>query len=361
MRVNSLLWQPLLLAVLVVSGSSQMARATLQDKLKIRSFSNANFADALNENQLARLEATAIKQRSWLDIKEGEILSPILVPRQIGSPGYVATQNLIVTTLSELGYAISWDNFTTPTPMGETKMANIIATKNPSAAKRLVLAAHYESKILPDGEFIGATDSAVPVAMILDIAKGLADLIDQNASSDISLQLVFFDGEEAFEEWTPSDSIYGSRHLAEFWEHNPDPATVAALAGTTEHRPELERVELMVLMDLIGASNNMFGAYQIPTADLFMQLSKLEDRLLSAKYISRKYMNTAIRPGSIGLDDDHRPFVQRDVPVMHLISFPFPKEWHKMGDNAESLNATVIADMSLIMRSFVASYLRLHV
>ena len=31
---------------------------------------------------------------------------------------------------------------------------------------------------------------------------------------DFSLQLIFFDGEEAFVRWTNTDSIYGSRHLA---------------------------------------------------------------------------------------------------------------------------------------------------
>ncbi|KAJ2477649.1 hypothetical protein IWW56_004211 [Coemansia sp. RSA 2131] len=349
------------LQLLALTLWAVVAQATLQDELRVRAFSNPHFANVLNDNQLKRLASTARKESSWLDIKKGELLSPVLVPRQIGSPGYRATQDLIVTTLGQLGYAISWDNFTTATPMGDIKMSNIIATKNPSAAKRLVLAAHYESKIVPGGEFIGATDSAVPVAMILDIAKGLASLIDKQTDSDISLQMVFFDGEEAFEQWTSTDSIYGARHLAEFWEHNPDPATVAALSGATEHRPELERVELMVLMDLIGAPDNMFPAFQIPTADLFTQLSKLEKRLHGAEYTSRLYMNTAMPPGAAGVEDDHLPFVERDIPVLHLISMPFPKVWHKLSDNAEALDATVIADMSLIMRSFVASYLRLHV
>ena len=30
----------------------------------------------------------------------------------------------------------------------------------------------------------------------------------------VSLQLIFFDGEEAFRHWTATDSIYGARHLA---------------------------------------------------------------------------------------------------------------------------------------------------
>ena len=31
---------------------------------------------------------------------------------------------------------------------------------------------------------------------------------------DVTLQFIFFDGEEAFVNWTPTDSIYGARHLA---------------------------------------------------------------------------------------------------------------------------------------------------
>lgn len=31
---------------------------------------------------------------------------------------------------------------------------------------------------------------------------------------------IFFDGEEAFKEWGPNDSIYGSKHLAEKWHNN---------------------------------------------------------------------------------------------------------------------------------------------
>jgi len=37
----------------------------------------------------------------------------------------------------------------------------------------------------------------------------------QSRLKDTSLQLIFFDGEEAFVEWTDTDSLYGSRHLAE--------------------------------------------------------------------------------------------------------------------------------------------------
>ena len=36
--------------------------------------------------------------------------------------------------------------------------------------------------------------------------------------SEVTLQFVFFDGEEAFKRWTDTDSLYGSRNLAAVWE-----------------------------------------------------------------------------------------------------------------------------------------------
>jgi len=34
------------------------------------------------------------------------------------------------------------------------------------------------------------------------------------------VQLLFFDGEEAFVEWTETDSLYGARHLADKMDKN---------------------------------------------------------------------------------------------------------------------------------------------
>lgn len=72
---------------------------------------------------------------------------------------------------------------------------------------------------------MGATDSAAPCAFMLDIAEALNPLLEDRLKklreddgddedddlSDTTLQLVFFDGEEAFKDWTATDSIYGAR------------------------------------------------------------------------------------------------------------------------------------------------------
>jgi hypothetical protein len=62
--------------------------------------------------------------------------------------------------------------------------------------------------------------------MMLDLAEALDpllesrkqrledDLEDDEDVSDTTLQLVFFDGEEAFETWTDKDSIYGAKYTS---------------------------------------------------------------------------------------------------------------------------------------------------
>ena len=49
--------------------------------------------------------------------------------------------------------------------------------------------------------------------------------------SDVTLQMVFFDGEEAFVEWSQTDSLYGARHLAEKWSdtHHPEGSTTTMI------------------------------------------------------------------------------------------------------------------------------------
>jgi glutaminyl-peptide cyclotransferase len=62
-------------------------------------------------------------------------------------------------------------------------------------------------------------------AMMLDLAEVLDPLLnrrlerledgleDDEDVSETTLQLVFFDGEEAFRDWTATDSIYGAKFV----------------------------------------------------------------------------------------------------------------------------------------------------
>lgn len=100
---------------------------------------------------------------------------------------------------------------------------------------------------------LGATDSAVPCAMMLNLAKTMKNYLNQvRTNRDLSLKLVFFDGEEAFVKWGPNDSIYGAKHLAELY-HNS-----LRSVSTGETVSDLDKIDLLVLLDLIGHKGTKF-------------------------------------------------------------------------------------------------------
>lgn len=49
-----------------------------------------------------------------------------------------------------LNWHVEEDSFTDMTPYGEKPFTNVIATKNPDAPRRLILAAHFDSKYFSD-------------------------------------------------------------------------------------------------------------------------------------------------------------------------------------------------------------------
>ena len=70
------------------------------------------------------------------------------------------------------------------------------------------------------------------------------------------IQFVFFDGEEAFKEWTSTDSIYGSRNYAN-------------KLSNKYGQKSFDSIDLFVLLDLIGGDNTKFPNYfpNVPTSN----------------------------------------------------------------------------------------------
>ena len=75
--------------------------------------------------------------------------------------------------MTEYGWTVEEDTFTDYTPLGRKRFTNIVATQNISATRRLILACHYDSKYIPEFEYIGALDAAASCAMIMDVAHQL--------------------------------------------------------------------------------------------------------------------------------------------------------------------------------------------
>ncbi|XP_027027876.2 glutaminyl-peptide cyclotransferase isoform X1 [Tachysurus fulvidraco] len=315
-------------------------------------------ANTLSSDDLINVLAQTDIDRMWKND-----LKPMLVVRYPGSPGSQAVQQRIKSTLSSLnaGWEVTEDRFQSWTPYGQMPFNNIIATLHPGSKRRIVLACHYDSKYFPPQwhgrEFLGATDSAVPCSMLLEMARALDNELKtlKEAGSDLTLQLIFFDGEEALYQWTSTDSLYGSRHLAAKMENTAHPV------GATDTN-QLDGIDLFVLLDLIGGPMPHFGNQFSNTARWLSKLQNIERRLHTLGQLEDhpnevQYFWPGMPVGPV--QDDHMPFLSKGVRVLHLIPTPFPSVWHNFDDNEENLDRATIQNLNKILQVFVFEYLNM--
>jgi glutaminyl-peptide cyclotransferase len=92
---------------------------------------------------------------------------------------------------------------------------------------------------------------------------------------------------------------------------------------------------------------------------------KAEDRLGKAKLLNRETSriprNFLPEHNDKDPEDDHKPFLKRGVPVLHLITVPFPDVWHKITDTRNNVDMTTVENLNKVLRAFVAEYLHLKI
>lgn len=278
----------------------------------------------------------------------GVLLTPLLVPRIPGTPSHRHIQKYISNYFLELGWHFEVDRFRQATVTGPMTFTNLIATSDPSADKRIILAAHYDSKgFIMDGEtkrfdFVGATDSAWSCALLMELARSVP------VAGNTSIQMIFFDGEEALEEWSEHDSIYGSKHLAKIWSN-----------ARQSHR-NLQNIKYFILLDLLGAVDTKLYSFFPKTYHLFKMMADIEEELrvrgklqtTAQIFISQKYVQ-GFQNGKFILGDDHVPFAELGVPIIHLIPAQFPNVWHTPRDDITALDQATCHDIALILYNFL--------
>ncbi|KAI4496105.1 hypothetical protein M0802_007972 [Mischocyttarus mexicanus] len=290
------------------------------------------------------------------------VLDNICVVRVVGTEQHKKVKNYIKNTMNNLNWAVESDIFEDMTPtFGKLQFENIIAKLNPNAKRYLSLACHFDSKYTREGDFVGATDSAVPCAQMINIATVMDKQLKSIKNKDVSLMFIFFDGEEAFKSWGPKDSIYGARHLAEKW-------NIERAKFTQDNTiSELDRMDILILLDLIGASDPTFYSYFEDTQKWYSLLINLESILANLRkfdnYSYEKLQQKYFQPYSIPahIEDDHIPFLRKNVPILHLIPYPFPSFWHEPGDNRSNVDMKTTENINRILRAFIAAYLHIDV
>jgi Zn-dependent M28 family amino/carboxypeptidase len=232
-------------------------------------------------------------------------------PRPAGTPALAQTRAYITKELKAHGWQVSEDAFDAKTPVGNLKMANIIAYKPGKSGKAVAITGHYDTKRF-SFPFVGANDAGSSSGTLLELARTLKARTFKN-----DVYLVFFDGEEAVGEWSKTDGIYGSRHLAARWQKE-------GVNG---------RLKALINVDMIGDRDLHIVSELYSSETLRRLVWQIAAQLGHARNFNG--MEGAI-------EDDHVPFLRLGVNALDLIDFengPNHSWWHTPADTMDKLSA----------------------
>ena len=227
--------------------------------------------------------------------------------RFANSPGHAAAEAFIKSHFApEIAKGqFETDSFSPTTPIGSVPMRNYIVRYPGKKDGVIVLVSHYETNYpLKDIPFVGANDGACTSSLLIAIGEYLRT----HPPDGYSIWLVLDDGEEAIKEWGPSDSLYGTRHLAAKWSGD----------GT------LKKIKALMVADMIGDKDLNIDFDEESTPWLRDMLKVAAKNTGHANSI---YKNTVP-----GLGDDHIPFKMRGVPVLDLIDLDYGPHTDKTPD-----------------------------
>jgi hypothetical protein len=216
-------------------------------------------------------------------------------------------------------------------------LQNIVGSYNPEAKKRILLAAHWDTRPYADKDrerryepFDGANDGASGVAVLLEIAR----IFHENDMPEVSVDLVFFDGEDYGEhhEVQVSPLKNGLVQIwwclgSQYWSLQPHVQNYSAYFG--------------ILLDMVGARNARF--YKEGGS---MQFAPKVVRKVLKTARSLGYSNYFVDINSPGITDDHI-FVNRDarIPMISIVEYDpgsptyyFPSYHHTHNDNIDIID-----------------------
>jgi hypothetical protein len=237
-------------------------------------------------------------------------------PRPSGSPAIAQLQGYIQSELASYGCKVETDAFSADTPEGRLPMKNIVAKIPGDKPGIIMLATHYDTKLMPN--FVGADDAGSSTGVMLELAR----LLCRNHGA-YQVWITFFDGEEAMKEWSDTDSRYGSRQMA----------AKLAMSG------DLPKTKALLLADIVGTRTPHFKRESDSTKWLVDLVWGVAKKL--------GYGNVFLDEAT-PISDDHDPFLKRHVPaadVIDLQNWPGGDVyyWHTPGDTLDKISAKSLA------------------
>ncbi|MEY2492445.1 MAG: hypothetical protein QOH24_1396 [Verrucomicrobiota bacterium] len=233
-------------------------------------------------------------------------------PRPAGSEALEKSRGYIINQLSSFGWTVSRQSFSATTPRGTIRFVNLIANfpaRDRTTRASFLLCSHYDTKTFDTFRFVGANDGGSSTGLLIEVARVLATAPDLAARTE----LVFFDGEEAFESFTNTDGLYGSRHFAD---QLRDSGQAKQFRGG-------------MLFDMVGDKSLTVTLPPDSPSNLAANLFAAAEALKLREHFT--YFDREIT-------DDHTPLNGVGVPVIDLIDFDFPW-WHTAEDTLDKISA----------------------
>jgi peptidase M28-like protein len=262
--------------------------------------------------------------------------------RAMGTPGHQQTMVYIETQLRALGIEPRRQRADASGSDGATHpITNILASLYPGAAKRIILATHYDSIIRayrdpqhPDAPMPGANNSASGVALLLETARALAI---QTATPPLGVDFVFFDGEEGAlslgagdPHFAPIGSFYFAQHLDEFYPRTkPIEAIDFDMVCWREMKLRPERGSLQVAPDQV---RNFWAT----------------GRLFAPAYFT-------MDPTPAEIFDDQAALARAGIPAFLVIGFDYEPWYNTTQDTPDKCSADALAGVGrTVMRYLYA-------
>jgi glutaminyl-peptide cyclotransferase len=242
-----------------------------------------------------------------------------LGPRNPGSRGHASCLQFLLNELSQFADAVNRQDFVHTGYRGEQiRLTNIIASFNLGARRRILLAAHWDTRPFADQDpnpakrtqpILGANDGASGVAVLLQLAKML-----KQRQPALGVDMVFFDGEDFGRKDDFSNFLLGSKYFAS----NKSPS----------FNPEYG-----ILLDMVG--------------DAQLEIRKEKNSLKYAPDVVQYLWAAADKLGlkefspELGpeLYDDHVPLNEVGIRTVNLIDFEYPDQshsyWHTTEDTPD--------------------------
>jgi glutaminyl-peptide cyclotransferase len=214
-------------------------------------------------------------------------------PRPIGSANHKKVEDYFLAHLK--GDEVVSDAFTADTVAGKFPVRNIIAKFPGTKDGIIVIASHYDTNYpLRNTSYIGANDGASTSALLLEFANQLrGEKLD-----GYSIWLLWTDAEEAMKEWSDTDSLYGTRHLAAEWQQD----------GTAK------KIKAFLLIDMIGDADLDIDHDRNSTPWLESVVYEAATRLgYQSHFFARDN----------AISDDHLPFMRSGVPSADIIDIDY--------------------------------------